>query len=71
MGFRSKVSRDGLDGVTTPVSKLLLHGVNALVNIDHESVEVHASLACNMWGKRSIEKIHEHGFASANISIQV
>lgn len=45
--------------------------MNAFVHINHESMEVYASFASDMWGKGVVEEVHKHGLASADIPEEV
>ena len=47
--FAGKVPRYWLYWVSPAVPHLLLHSVHPLVDIDHERMEVHSSLATYMW----------------------
>ena len=69
--LRRELAGHRLDGVPAAVPHLLLHGVYALVHVDHEGVEVYAALAGDVRRKRVVEEVHEHGLAGADISVEV
>ncbi len=57
--------------VSSTVSQLRLHSMHAFVYVDHERMEVHASLLGNMWGQSVVEEVHEHRLAGPDISKKV
>ena len=66
-----QVTGDGRDGVASSVAELRLHGVDTLVHVDHEGVEVHATLVRYLWGEGVEEEVHEHRLAGAYVAVQV
>lgn len=66
-----KIARDRGDRISSRWSQLCLHGVHALVDVDHEGVEVYAPLARDVRGQRFVEEVHEHRLAGADVAVEV
>ena len=59
------------DRVSSPVSQFRLHSVNALVHVDHERVEVYATLLGNVGWECVVKQVHEHSLACPDIAVQI
>ena len=45
--------------------------MDALVHVNHERVEVYATLLGNVGWECVVKQVHEHGLAGADISVEV
>lgn len=70
-GLLRELSRHGEDGVAAFVPHAALRGMQALVHVDHERVEVDASFAGDVWRERAVEEVHEHRLACADVAVEV
>lgn len=71
ISIRSKLSCNGLNRVTTTMSKSLSGGVYPFVNVDHERMEMHATLSGDVRGEGCVEEIHEHRLSGTYVAVQV
>lgn len=66
-----QIPRHGANRVAALVAHRGLGGVEALVHVDHERVEVHAALAGDGGREGVVEEVHEHGLAGADVAVEV